>query len=109
MNTKSDAQILEDAAAIIECNGWYQGNLAGGAWTVAGGWYEAIEAGAPCCILGAINVAAGEGVFMDPWPLGEFVTGNPSPGVWNDAPGRTKEEVLTALRDAAQRAREVSA
>lgn len=106
MNTKSDVQILEDAATIIERNGWHQGDLA--AW--GGDWFEQIKAGSPCCIVGAVHVAGDSEYDRYMWELatsaitekGFYST---APG-WNDAPERTKEEVIAALRNAAARLRD---
>lgn len=57
--------------------------------------------GEPMCCLGAISAATG-----GPWLGRDFLLlhlGVDSIANWNDAPGRTKDEVVDALRAAARR------
>jgi len=107
------AAILDKAADVIERNGWYQGSYFN---EVAG----RAPADCPVCTYGAIHIAA----FGEPTPvleteesaMGEAnravnvlrkYLGITSVGaVWNDASDRTAEQVITALRGAAQAERE---
>lgn len=92
------AQVLNDAATYLETHGWRQ--------------HDVGEHGSPCCVLGAIAEAAGQGdtsnmhYLAASRALHEVVGGNTSVIAWNDAPGRTVEEVTAALRSAAQTATE---
>lgn len=107
--------VLRQAAEVLEVNGWFRGDFYDTDWP--GSSYEA-----PVCALGAIRVAAGEPPAFDnvvakdaaAW-LAEHV--DPTAvdctdvaavaglvGFWNDAPERTVDEVLTALREAADQA-----
>jgi hypothetical protein len=102
------ADILDGAADVIERDGWHQG-----AYSAAptGEW----EGSAPACVLGAMNRAAGRNFWGDLLEaarraLGEAVGGG---GLfhftdWNDAPERTKQEVLDALRLAAKNERRLA-
>ncbi|MFE9432906.1 hypothetical protein [Streptomyces sp. NPDC006640] len=108
------AYVLTTAVAVLETNGWLQGNL-----------YDAAEAetGTPrsacrVCAVGALNVAsAGTPVLglseserdlpkaviladMARAALGEHI-GPEGVTVWNDAPGRTVEQVIDVMRTAA--------
>lgn len=108
MNT---ADILDRAAGVVEKRGWTQR------------WY--VNASGEVCPRGAIYVACG--VEPDPYPEVEVVDWPGwSPAAasaamdacdlldkavddyaesWNDRPERTKEEVVSTLRAAAQAAR----
>lgn len=104
MNT---ADILDRAADLIEERGWHQG------------WY--VNDCGQLCIRGAMLVAVGiEPPQKDmPWPdhsgeanaswqeatdeMDEYL--DDLAERWNDAPERTKEEVVSTLRAAAQAAR----
>lgn len=112
MSTDQDTSvrdILLGAADYIEKHGWRQGGF--GAW---GGRLG------PCCAAGAIGVmTTGEGVGAcalgtaakrqlaamvtqrQDVPLAECV---PVIADWNDAPERTKDEVVAKLREAAEAA-----
>lgn len=95
------AEVLEGAANYIEEHGWQQGHAG-----VPGG---------PRCLAGAIHSAIGvEPVhhgLVDLLPK-EFRSAlnavgkqtQTSPVLWNDLPGRTKEQVIDALRAAAKEA-----
>lgn len=103
MNT---ADILDRAADLIEERGWNQG------------WY--VNECGGLCAVGAMYTAAGVelpvGAEFPDIPdevsnavlrafrvFGDHVKRLAS--AWNDAPGRTKEEVVSTLRAAAQAAR----
>lgn len=113
------AYVLTTAVAVLETNGWLQGNL-----------YDAAEAetGTPrsacrVCVVGALNVASAGGPVlgltesehdlpktvlladMARAALGEYV-GTDGVTVWNDAPGRTVEQVIDAMRATAANLRE---
>lgn len=86
--------LLLNAADLIERRGFCQGTRQDGSGQL--------------CILGAISVAHNG----DPYsqystdPAGELVRaqlGGKSPAPWNNEPGRTKEEVVEAVRTAALR------
>lgn len=107
METKSDAQILEDAADIIDRQGLHRGGFVPRSWREDGVCFtDAIQSGAPCCIVGALLTVSdySETPGTSGWDLGEYAAGE-EPANWNDHPDRTKEEVVTALRDAAARKR----
>jgi hypothetical protein len=105
------ADILDEAANVIERNGHHKGD-----------YLDEVEgktpAGCPVDIYGAINVAS----FGQPVLTEDFDPGLAFParrvmrkhlnttalGAWNDAPDRTAEQVITALRDAAQAEREAA-
>ncbi|MGQ4343506.1 DUF6197 family protein [Streptomyces sp. SAS_275] len=103
------AYVLTTAVAVLETNGWLQGNL-----------YDAAEAetGTPrsacrVCAVGALNVASAGtpvlGLAEEELPkailladlaraaLGEYVD-TAGVTVWNDTPGRTVEQVIDAMR-----------
>lgn len=104
------AEILARAAAVIERNGWNQGG------------YFADRVGlalreCPVCALGAINIAAGltPGTTINPRTeravslLADRVDPDRAlVGTWNDADGRTAEQVVAELRACAATAREVA-
>lgn len=84
-------QIFLNAASLIEKRGWCQGRAMDGKGRV--------------CLMQAIGRAAGElGVdtfrTSGVWPFVEEVHSRLRRGgtAWNDAPGRTKEEVIAALK-----------
>ena len=93
---RTDADILLNAARIIEEFGWCQGT-----WTDGAGHL---------CLEGAVRVALGDRPnstkFTDAFTfvrvLGrvERVVGT-RPARWNDTPGRTQAQVVAALRAAA--------
>jgi len=88
--SKEVAQILLDAADLIETYGWVQGRLG------------TCEVG--FCITGALRQASQWGIRQG---CGEAQRalhrslGGMNPSTWNDVPGRTKEEVIAQLRKAA--------
>ena len=88
-------QVFWDAADLIERDGWIQ--------------YQAGDAGIGYCFMGAIWFAAANRFPKDPryghavldkaqHVAEESVCGG---AVWNDTEGRTKEEVLSKLRELA--------
>lgn len=90
----SVADVLNGAADLIERDGWVQGMYR----------YEH-----SLCIVGAIDTAAGcfgTNMTVDAMrarsTVADFIEANPT--AWNDKPGRTKAEVVVALRAAAERA-----
>lgn len=110
------ADILDGAADVIERDGWHQGD-----YGAPGKQDQQPIEGQPVCALGAIRVArrldvrwsaAAAAWFggIDDHPAVEALaqtTGIKVGGVhkWNDAPERTKQEVLDALRLAAKNER----
>jgi hypothetical protein len=108
------ADILDEAANVIERNGHHKGDY----YTDEGG---RAPAACPVCTYGAIHVAA----FGEPVPTldtidadGDAATeairslrrhlNTTALGAWNDAPDRTAEQVITTLRSAAQAEREAA-
>ena len=90
----SDADKVRAAADYIERVGLYKGYYFD---TVAhpGLWvHEAVEQNIPCCTLGAL--IAQDVDWSVEHMIHELVGG--SIGPWNDAPERTKEEVVQTLR-----------
>lgn len=93
---KTPKGVLRAAARYIEEHGWYQGDYAAPDGAV--------------CALGAINVVVtgspydlGDGVDRDLTLAAANVIENRLGSIgpiswWNDAPGRTKDEVLAVLR-----------
>lgn len=93
-------QLLRDAADRIARDGWCQGKYADGRRR---------------CLLGAIgfsivneipeeNVHAACQVRAVLRARGVSVNGHVSIAAWNDAPGRTADEVIALLREAAEAA-----
>ncbi len=89
------SEVYDDAALIIEQDGWTQGT--------------ARDEQGCVCMYGAIQLAYQNGPH---WvTVRHFlaihlgVGGVPGLIDWNDKPGRTKAEVIQALRDAAESAR----
>ena len=103
------SKVLSKAADHIEKHGWYQGYY----WPSPTDykWREpSYTEGDPCCALGAIAVVEGRDPVHEETAAMEFLAehiGETTAGVadWNDAGSRTKDEVLAALRGAAERAR----
>ena len=106
------SETLYKAAEHIEAHGWYQGYY----WPHPKDRIEPpYVQGDPCCALGAIAVVEDSDPMYDTDAMKELadylgigvglILGK-SAGVadWNDTAGRTKEEVLAALRGAALRA-----
>lgn len=91
MSLKSPAAILAEAALHIEARGWCQGELK--------------DAGGRICVLKALNNACRrrsphtfrEAISELARRIGGNLDGS-SIADWNDARGRTKEEVLSVLR-----------
>jgi hypothetical protein len=84
------SQILSAAADLIEREGWIQ---------------NPDREGPPYCAMTAVWRANTSGLLPVFWDCGEAlrtVLGTNSVSVWNDAPERTKAEVLAALRAAAK-------
>lgn len=102
----ADAEVLNRAADLIERDGWCQGSdrLKDGicvgkaielsAEALRALWGEDFDA-RPAFV--ALELAAGIRVDADHRSFGGYV-------LWNDAPGRTKAEVVAVLRSAAERA-----
>lgn len=97
--------ILMKAAEVIETRGWHQGY-----YMPAG----TSRATCPVCVLGAINVAAGYPPDGSPDERTDVAgpaedatkaliehLGGLHADTWNDALGRTAEQVTTALRECA--------
>jgi hypothetical protein len=104
------SETLYKAAEHIEMHGWHQGYF----WPHHDRTFTFEEPpytdGDPCCAIGAIGVVEGvdpANVTTDAMEalktfLGfDFISHVPD---WNDSKGRTREEVLAALRGAALRA-----
>lgn len=122
MTAKTTAQILRDAADVIERNGWWQGDLYDTRAEVAG----KDPKGCPVCLLGAINIAVYDSPKWDETPsnlgvlaqcadqaiiaavdhLIDLYAGTDMEPIlpdWNDAPSRTQDEVTAFLRAAADK------
>ena len=95
------AAVLRAAAALIEHEGWIQGDY--------------FRPGEGYCVLGAIRDSAQE-VFGHPVTVGACkavrdmvgISGPASISLWNDSPKRTQAEVITTLRAAADKAEQES-
>ena len=102
------SETLDKAADHIVVNGWWQSYY----WPTTShilGEPPYVD-GDPCCALGAISVVEEVRPTRVTTDAMHFLGGTLGmSGVavadWNDAPGRTKDEVLAALRGAAERAR----
>ncbi|MFJ4808551.1 DUF6197 family protein [Streptomyces longwoodensis] len=113
------ADALDAAAAHIERVGWFQGDM-----------YDPEQARikpltqCAVCALGAINVAlhgspqfplhdSEEWGSVDAHDLADYVTARRIEGfdlaAWNDEPGRTQDDVTTALRETAAELRRAAA
>jgi len=97
MIRKHPTAILNDAADIIDRDGWVQGELS--------------IPGQGRCTLDAI-AASGDGfgdpaVYLAVAALNGYL-GSIRLAAWNDAPGRTHAEVVSALRGAAREARDAA-
>ncbi len=86
-------QLLLDAARIVRVR-WRQGDYG--------------NAGGPRCAVGALREAAAlideQGLFSDVYTCALLRFGDRLKGTipkWNDTPGRTAEEVATAMEEAA--------
>lgn len=77
---ENQRKLREAAAQILEKRGWCQG--------------EYQDSFGRCCLQGALLKARKDrGLFRTPIPFYE-----PKAVLWNDTPGRTKEEVIALLR-----------
>jgi hypothetical protein len=98
----SVATTLRKAAQWLEEHDWCQGVMGhryGTHSTTYGSILRKIDPTA-CCAIGAIVIVADD--YELHWArlvLGRYVGNNVSS--WNDAPGRTKAEVIAAMRAAA--------
>src|SRR6516164_3781777 len=97
ITTNPVSQLLWDAADLLERDGWCQ--------------REFEDAQGRYCLVGAINRALPLEVRQDlaedlleaaEMHMSKFVGADPMR--WNDRPGRTKEEVISALRRASEEA-----
>jgi hypothetical protein len=75
---------LLKAAEYIEEHGWCQRSIG--------------AKGGPACVIGAVHFSGGKIAALN---AVERVIGRPDLIRWNDEPGRTKAEVVKALRGAA--------
>jgi hypothetical protein len=88
-------EILRKAKAEIEQRGWTQGG-----W--GGADHDSLGCG-PCCLGIAVQRAmygrtrTGDVVTEAAWAFMLKAIGSSKPSSWNDAVGRTKEDVLAAL------------
>lgn len=87
--------VLLKARDILAKRGWIQGNAATLAFT---------DPGAPCCLGVAVQLAENELGVAEDHDLNTYTcalltkaTGTPNHVSWNDAGGRTAQEVLAAL------------
>ena len=88
------AEIMDGAADLIERTGWTQ---AVDARDANGGEVDIDSPRAVCFCMGAALFSASKG----PLPPESCRLFEQPVHTWNDAPGRTKAEVLAALRDGA--------
>lgn len=107
----SDADVLERAADLLEEFGWCQGSCAislEGTATYQG-WLNGELVDGLC--MGTALIRAGRDLGreilspFDSYPPFDIDIDRPV-AVWNDEPGRTREEVVARLRDAAAAARQ---
>lgn len=99
----SPQDVLRQAADLIERTGWCQGVYARDARGVITDFIS--DAAVEFCALGAIFHCEPEGYAADvsaPEQLLVNRIGTRTVGEWNDAPGRTKDEVIATLRKAAE-------
>jgi hypothetical protein len=124
MARKTTAQILADAADVIDRNGWIQNSM----YDVDSKRVGKAPARCAVCLMGAINIAAFglPSEMLVPYDVQESVrpaqlarvaavehladlqagaVGFPALSDWNDAPGRTRDQVTAFLRAAAAKAR----
>lgn len=92
------SEVFRRAADYLEKHGWLQDDFG--------------EIGGPCCVVGAMQAVKGHapgaphrgderwGVKREVDVLSRYLDTNPEP--WNDRNGRTKDEVVAALRKAAR-------
>jgi len=100
------SETLYKAADHIDQNGWYQGWFWPGEWVGVPPYVD----GEPCCMLGAIHLVEGSDPERDEPPAMQYLADHlgmryaAAAAAWNDMSHRTKDEVLVALRGAAERA-----
>lgn len=101
--------VMRRAASVIRIRGWYQGGYYDGDRRAAGTPIDECAV----CLLGAVNVAVGNepndpvGAFRFSSVLNDALrqsTGLAGASAWNDAEGRTVDEVLALLEETARRA-----
>jgi hypothetical protein len=106
MMSKDIANILECAAKLIETKGWTQGSYARDA---NDGAVSSLDKNAECfCIIGALShVSLGydSNTRRKAYQFATNIIHNERLTTWNDDPARTKEEVITFLKSAAELAR----
>ncbi len=90
VQTEPWRKALNDAADYIEKHDWRQGAL--------------VDIDGKVCALGAIVFSGHYDDAEAREALKKYLSGTPwvSIAEWNDAPGRTKEEVIAAFRNAAR-------
>lgn len=107
MGDKTVAQVLEDAAALIEPDGkWTQGEYALDASGFKTSPVSKARQPVCFCMLGAVKHASGnprEDSKVMNWL--HYNLGSRGTWLFNDAEGRTQAEVVAKLRDAAAVAR----
>lgn len=108
------AEILDCAADYLRVHGWRRGTYN---WKTLLGGPDEPDGSGPCCVVGAIHRADESSRLSDSErgaaasALAEVIcAGCPLNGVagWNDQPGRTADEAIDALMEAAARSREES-
>lgn len=92
-------EVLELAAEYIEKNGWHKG--------ASFGPRRSPDLDETACLVGSFCKVIGtdvsqERLYGGAYKLMQSVVSNPRISQWNDAPGRTKQEVLDALQKAAK-------
>ena len=93
---KTPSEILTDAADLIERDGWRQGRGSQGQCATSAIWEANRTEGIPKTAQAHAETEALSA-------LRDVINRHAIPK-WNDGPGRTKEEVVSALREAARRA-----
>lgn len=94
MNT---VEILKGAKALLETKGWTQGGFGRDASGVVVGLYNLSDANCFCGVGAAIVSAQTYSIpYAKAWEALSRAVGYNFP-VFNDAPGRTKEEVLAVF------------
>lgn len=81
-------RVLTDASAILRTDGWTQGSFG--------------RRTGPHCLFGAVDIATGDdsGLYVLVAGVVSDVIGTENRLDWNDAPGRTIDEVLWAIEAA---------
>lgn len=86
--------VLHRAADLLEEFGWCQLD-------------DGSKASGSMCLIGSVRAAAGDLGFNEALALRSVYASPAIPSLpmhWNDAPGRTREEVIARLREAAETA-----